>query len=386
MYAAAVAATLAQSGHTVEIFTADPTTAHNPPTITHSDGVRIHQLPVRATGKDDLAGRIGDVSEALASHSVYASCEAAWAHYWISGAVALAANESLAAPPPLAVSFHTIAAVKERDTPGHIESAARLRNERDIAARADVLVANTQSEAHDITTFLRAPSSRVLVARPGVDLAVYTPGSKAAARQAIGRADADLMVLGVGRMQFVKGTDIAIDAIARLQASDPHLARRVELDFLGAGSGGPSTDAFLELAEAAGIREQLTIRPPVPARELANWYRAADVVIVPSRSESFGFAAAEAQASGACVLASAVGGLNTVIDDGTTGVLVYETDSTQWARELGDLLRDPDRRDALGAAGHRAAQRYVWDECTITVLNALLSSAGTRRAGRTIAS
>jgi len=348
--------------------------------------IRVHQLPVAAASKEELADKVPALASALAAHPDYQRCDVVWAHYWISALAALQASELLGQPPAhrhpqmppvsprecaplLAVSFHTIAAVKERDSVGHTEPSERIRAEQKIARSADVIVANTDSEASDIQTLLGAPPSRVVVASPGVNLSVFTPGDRHEARRKIGQQDADLIVLCIGRMQYIKGTDIAIDACARLRDVDPQLASRVFLEMLGAGSGGPATSVFEDLAATAGV--DLTIREPVPAPQLANWYRAADVVMVPSRSESFGFAAAEAQASGACVLAAAVGGLPSVVDDGVTGELVRSADPDDWALRLQQLLLHPELRAELRQRASGAAQRYRWSTCVDRVLGAL---------------
>ncbi|WAL39997.1 glycosyltransferase [Brevibacterium sp. BRM-1] len=401
VYAAATSRRLAAMGHRVEVFTADPATAGAAAPAELGPGIRLHRLASTAGDKEALAADLPRLAAQLAAHPAYGDCDAVWAHYWISGLAALearalapgaqpvavgtAARPGTVAPAPLAVSFHTLAAVKERDTAGHREPARRLAAEARLAREADLLVANTAAEARDLEGLLGAARRRTVIAPPGVDREVFRPGPVQAARTAIGRADADLMVLCVGRMQHVKGTDLAIEALARLRARDPQLAARVELDMLGAGSGGPDTAAFERLAQATGVAGQLTVRAPVPAPVLADWYRAADIVIVPSRSESFGFAAAEAQAAGACVLASAVGGLVSVVDDGTTGRLVAQAEPEAWARELESLLRRPAERARLGAAAHRAAQRFDWGTCVQRVLDALATATAAAAAAVTAA-
>ena len=140
---------------------------------------------------------------------------------------------------------------------------------------------------------------------------------------------------------------------------------------------------YAELAERLGVAETFEIREPVPAEELADWYRAADVVIVPSRSESFGFVAAEASAAGRAVLASRVGGLEEIVDSGATGVLLGHRNHRLWAKELARLLDDAELRDRLGRAAHERAQRFTWRACAEKVMTALTAvEAGNKSAGR----
>jgi D-inositol-3-phosphate glycosyltransferase len=402
VYVRATAGRLAALGHTVDIFTADPAAAGRAPadTVPMPQGVAIHQLETAAVDKDDLAGRIPELARRLAAHPDFVAAEAVWAHYWISALAGLAALDLAGTGvraaghaaagrtacgttgttrPPLAVTFHTIAAVKDRDS-GHAgEPAARRTAEARIAERADVLVANTSAEANDIAQLLH-PAAQTVVAPPGIDHAAFTPGTRAAARRAVGLQAADLVVLYVGRMQYIKGTDVAIDALGRLRETNPELAARTTLAMVGAGSGGPTVEAFAELAAAMGVEQNLYLHPPVPAERLAQWYRAADVVIVPSRSESFGFVAAEAAACAVPVLGAAVGGLARVVADGSTGVLVRGHEPEDWAGALEALLLDPELRTRLGRAAADRAGLFDWNCCVDMVLDALAEAAETAGA------
>lgn len=375
VYALAAARELAGDGIAVDIFTADPQlqsgSRQAPREI--SPGIRVHVLHTKAQTKDELADDIGGLADQLSAHPDYRAADRIWAHYWISADAALRA----APRRPTAVSFHTMAAVKERDFPGHREPAQRLEAERRIARTADLIVANTPAEAADARELLGASADSVLTAPPGVRSEVFNPGDQAEARRRLG-LDVDLLVLGVGRMQRVKGTDLAIETLASLRGLRPDLAARTRMVQLGAVSGGGAPSAYSELAERLGAADLLEVRPPVPAEELADWYRAADVVIVPSRTESFGFAAAEASAAGRPVLASRVGGLELIVDSGATGVLMDDRDHRSWAEALAELLESPELRARLGRAAHERAQRFTWRACAEKVMAGLdaVSSAG----------
>ncbi|GAA4283145.1 D-inositol-3-phosphate glycosyltransferase [Brevibacterium daeguense] len=366
VYVQATARQLARLGHQVEIFTADPQ-APTSGSVVLAPGVRLHQLTVPAEDKDELAEVVAELAAEIAVHPALTEIDLVWAHYWISGAVAL----ELRAQTPLAISFHTIAEVKDRDTGRQSEPAERVSAERAIAAAADILVANTSQEAADLQQLLGAAGERIVVAPPGVDHEIFTPGPMQLARRAVGEESADLLLLYVGRMQHVKGTDTAIDGFAALRRLDPVLAARTRLVMLGAASGHDADDAaFTERIGRAGLADQVEILPPVPAETLVQWYRAADVVLVPSRSESFGFAAAEAAAVGVPVVASAVGGLEYIVEAGVTGLLVAEDDPLTWARALEILLPDPALRARMGESAHRRAQRFDWHQCVAAVVAA----------------
>ncbi|WP_349829571.1 glycosyltransferase [Brevibacterium litoralis] len=383
VYVARAVTHIRAAGHEPVVFTTDPQVSR-PEQRSLPDGVPVHVLPRRSTDKVGLVDEAADLATVLAGHPAIIGSDLVWAHYWTSAVAALAAADSIAAAgvhprPRVAVTFHTIGAVKDRDTGTAAEPAVRLHHERDIAARADLLIANTPAEARDMEELLGASASQVLVAPPGVDLATFTPGPVQEARRAVGRADADLLLLYVGRMQYVKGTDRAIDALATLRTLDPALYSRTRLVMVGGASGGVDTAAFRQLAAEVGVEDRLDLVDPVPPEELVHWYRAADLVLVPSRSESFGFVAAEAQAAGVPVVAASVGGLPHVVDPGRTGVLVPDGSPLAWARTIEDLLRDPAGRTRMGAAAHLHAARFDWARAVGTILDATAALNGVPR-------
>jgi D-inositol-3-phosphate glycosyltransferase len=289
-----------------------------------------------------------------------------------------------AAPgPALAMSFHTIALVKDRDLGEAREPALRLAAEARIAQEADVLLANTPSEAHDLEHLLAADSARIRVVPPGVDTATFRPGPVQDARRAIGMESADLLVLGVGRMQHVKGTDILLEALADFAVSDPVLARRTRVVLLGGASGEADATRLQERARASAAGSLLEFRDPVPAAILADWYRAADLVVVPSRSESFGFVAAEAVATGTPVLASRVGGLAHIVRPGVSGVLVADRSPRTWADAIAALLADPGLRAQLSAGASAMRDELSWETAEAGMLDVLTELASAGRRGTT---
>ena len=316
VYVRATATELAARGHTVEIITADPAlaAAANPDPAPEAPvawaasshlgpGVRIHRLHTPARTKEDLLRHLDAIAQAMAELPELADCQVIWAHYWISAAAVLRMRETCGTSATFAVSFHTIGAIKDRDTGSQREPADRLAAEPRIAQAADLVIANTPAERRDIIDVLGAAPARVIAAVPGIDHTVYTPGEQAAARHRLGLGDHPVL-LAVGRMQHIKGTDVAIAAMQQLRADLPE----ARLYMLGAASG-TDAQAAGAMATAAAAEPSITVLAPEPADRLADWYRAADAVLVPSRSESFGFAAAEASACGTPVIAAAVGGL-----------------------------------------------------------------------------
>lgn len=399
VYVSHTAAHLVRAGHAVDIITADPAADCNA-AVDLDEGVRLHILAVDATTKDEMGEEAGAIARRIAADPELApllrGADVVWAHYWVSGLVAcdlraLARTAPAPGPvppygtarqsgPALAMSFHTIAAVKDRDLGDAREPALRLDAELRIAREADLLVANTASEAADMRDLLHADPARIRVVPPGVDTATFRPGPLQDARRGIGMESADLLVLGVGRMQHVKGTDILLEALAQLAATEPVLAARTRVVMLGGASGEADATRLQERAAASAAGSLIEFRDPVPASVLADWYRAADLVVVPSRSESFGFVAAEAVASGTPVLASQVGGLAHIVRPGVSGVLVADRSPYTWAGAIAALLADPGLRSRLAVGATRMRDELSWETAEAGMLGVLteLAAAGTR--------
>ncbi|WP_232252504.1 glycosyltransferase [Brevibacterium casei] len=407
VYVAHTVRALAASGHEVDVFTADPhglgvAGDEQARSVTLAPNLRLHRLDVDADSKDALAGRLDDFARLLTAHPVFTAADLVWAHYWISAEAALRAVRTRGGPrPTIIASMHTIGAVKNRDSDTAEESPRRLRTEERIAAGVDLLVANTPAERRDLIGELGADPASVVVARPGVDHALFSPGSRRAARAELGLAADENLVLYVGRMQFIKGTDVVVDALACLHENNPELSARTRGILLGAASGWvepsarPGTrgagragadgrgrtapdrewstpsDFHATLSAAIAAEPNVEVRPPVPAAELVTYYRAADVLLVPSRSESFGLVAAEAAASGLPSIAAAVGGLPEIVENGYSGLLIADHNPRHWALTLERLLGDAELRVELADHAAARSQRFDWNRTVAAVLDAV---------------
>jgi D-inositol-3-phosphate glycosyltransferase len=288
-------------------------------------------------------------------------------HYWLSGQVGWLARDRWAVP--LVHTAHTLAAVKNAalangDAP---EPPLRAVGEQQVVDEADRLIVNTEDEARQLVSLHHADPDRIDVVHPGVDLATFTPGDKRAAREALGLNSEDRLVAFVGRIQPLKAPDVLLRAAAKLPGV------RVLVVGGPSGSGMATPDGLVRLADELGITDRVSFLPPQPREQLANVYRAADVVAVPSHSESFGLVAIEAQACGTPVVAAAVGGLPVAVRDGVSGVLVDGHDTDDWAAAIGDLLdRAPEDRRAMSAAAVAHAATFSWEH----TVDALLASYG----------
>jgi D-inositol-3-phosphate glycosyltransferase len=282
-------------------------------------------------------------------------------HYWMSGWVGRAAKEVWQAP--LVASFHTLGKVKNyslaRDEPP--ESPVRIEGEERVIAAADRVLAATPVEAGQLVGLYRADPDHVRLVPPGVDHLLFTPRDRADARERLHLTHLRF-ALYVGRLQPHKGPDVAIRILAEAVARDAETTRDLVLGIVGGPSGSDGeADRLLTLANALGVGERVVLFPPQTQRKLADFYAAADVVLVPSRSESFGLVALEAAACGTPVVAASVGGLRYVIEDGRTGFLIEGHDAAEHAEYVLRVLRDPALQAAIGAEASRRALRFTWD-------------------------
>jgi D-inositol-3-phosphate glycosyltransferase len=367
VYVVEAARQLAARGVEVEIFTRAvcPDLA---PVVELLPGVLVHNVvagPFEELDKNALPGQICQFTfGVLRAEAAFAPgrYDLLHAHYWLSGQVAAVAAERWGVP--FVQSMHTLAKVKNLALAAgdSAEPAARIRGEGEVIAAADRLVANTAEEARQLVSLYGAESWRVSTVSPGVDLSVFRPASQAAARTRLGLPSDAFVLLFAGRIQPLKGPDIVLHAAAELLRSSPELASRLLVVFVGGPSGTEiGAPGRLEgLAEGLGLSGRLRFEPPCPHRELADWYRAASVVMVPSHSESFGLVALEAQACGTPVVAAAVGGLHTAVRHGFSGVLVDGHDPASYAAVLSGLLSSPSRLASLSRGALEHASAFGW--------------------------
>jgi D-inositol-3-phosphate glycosyltransferase len=368
VYVVEVSKRLAERGIEVEIFTR-AVCPDTPPAVELVPGVLVHNVvagPFEELDKDALPAQICPFTfGVLRTEAAFAPgrYDLLHAHYWLSGQVAAVAAERWGVP--LVQSMHTLGKVKNLAlaTGDCAEPAARIRGEREVVAAADRLVANTAEEARQLIELYGADPWRVETVNPGVDLSVFRPSSSVAAvRQRLGLPPDAVVLAFAGRIQPLKGPDVVLRAAAALLGLHPSLAGRLVVVIVGGPSGSEvGAPGRLEgLTASLGIGDCVRMEAPCPQRELADWYRAADVVLVPSHSESFGLVALEAQACGTPVVAAAVGGLVTAVRDGYSGVLVDGHDPVVWARVLAGLIGSPRKLAELSRGALEHASGFGW--------------------------
>jgi D-inositol-3-phosphate glycosyltransferase len=393
VYIVEVARRLAAANVEVEIFTR-ATTSGLRRVVEMSPGVTVRHItagPYEGLAKEELPAQLCAFStgvlraEAARAPGWY---DVIHSHYWLSGQVGWLAKERWGVP--LVHTAHTLAKVKNDqlaagDRP---EPKARIIGEEQVVAEADRLVANTAAERDELISRYGAEEHRVAVVAPGVDLDRFYPATaegtaavRLRARREWGLPEDAYVVAFVGRIQPLKAPDVLVRAAAALHLRDPEVARRLVVLIVGgpSGTGLERPAALMELTASLGLSGAVKFLPPQAGPDLADVYRAADLVAVPSYNESFGLVALEAQACGTPVVAAAVGGLVTAVRDGVSGVLVDGHDPDDWARVLGRLLGSPGERVLLGQGAVEHARNFSWTRTAEGLLRVYRDAVAERR-------
>ena len=385
VYIVQTATRLARRGVEVEVFTR-ATSSELPPAVELAPGVTVRHIaagPYEGLAKNDLPAQLCAFTagvlraEARREPGYY---DVVHSHYWLSGQVGWLARDRWGVP--LVHTAHTLAKVKnaalaQGDAP---EPYTRVIGEQQVVAEADRLVANTSAETAQLVELYGADPARTATIAPGVDLELFTPGSQHLARAELGLAPDAVVLAFIGRIQPLKGPDVLLRAAAEMVRRDPSLRDRLRVMMVGgpSGSGLAEPTALHRLAAGLGISDHVVFAPPQGGSGLVGVYRAADVVAVPSYSESFGLVALEAQACGTPVVAAAVGGLPVAVADGVSGRLVSGHHPVDWADALSAVLH-PERHEELADGAARHARRFSWEDTTEALLRVYAEAAAAYR-------
>jgi len=361
VYIDELARTMVDRGVDVDVFTR--ATAHpQPAEVEVTPGYRVMQIPAgpsSALPMADLPSTVQLFADGVIDRMRGAQYDVVHTHYWLSGWAGLVVKR--AAGIPLANSFHTLGRVKDatRRVGEPPESLVRIAAEHEVIAGSDCVIASTPHEADDLVHRYGADPARLCITHPGVNHDLFAPGSQSMARKLLGWEDRPV-VLFVGRIQPLKGLDVALEAFVRMRAEIPD----ARLVVVGGPSGPYGEEELKRIRLRVGeqhLESQVEFVPSRPHREMATYYRAADVLLVPSRSESFGLVAAEGQACGLPVVAARVGGLAYSVEDDTSGFLVDDWDPDGFASAAAKILLNEDLAARLSQGAIEFATRFSWE-------------------------
>jgi len=368
VYVVETAKKMAQAGVAVDIFTR-ANKPNLPETIEIAEGVSVKNLvagPFGGLSKEELPSQLGALTSAFMNYqkqlpkSYYSLLHS---HYWISGQLGWVVSEATGTP--LIHTMHTTAKVKNLNLADGEKPEPQVRaiGEEQVVKAATALIANTDAEAASLVSLYDACPDRVFVAAPGVDLQNFSPADgKAAARERLNIAPDTILLTFVGRIQPHKGPDVLIKAAAEMVSHSPYLRAKLAVVIMGGASGHINElEKLKSIAKFLNVEDVTHFLDPVSRTVLPDWYRASDLVCVPSYSESFGLVALEAQACGTPVVATAIGGLRTAVSDGISGSLVDGHDPKAWSAVISRLIAEPQRRLLLSMGAVEHASHFGWE-------------------------
>ena len=356
VYVRGSARALAQRGYALDLFTRQD--GVEPAVETLEPGVRLVRIAAGPAATVEKAALPALVAEFARGVERFATVERerydlVHSHYWLSGLAGLSLARAWDAPH--ATMFHTLGAVKNRARLGEDEPPERVEGERTVATRADRVICATAHEQGLLRMLYGTSEARTAVIPCGADAELFQPEDARAARTRLGLPGDEPLLLYAGRIEPLKGLDVAIEALAALEEPRPRLL------IIGGDEGAAGEIARLQgIAAREGMSERISFLPAAPQTSMPAYYAAADICIVPSYYESFGMAALEAQACGRPVVASRVGGLPDVVEDGVTGYLVPWRCPEPFAERLDLLLRNGGLRARMGASARDRALRFAW--------------------------
>jgi D-inositol-3-phosphate glycosyltransferase len=368
VYVVETAKKMAQAGVVVDIFTR-ANKPNLPETVEIAEGVSVKNLvagPFGGISKEELPSQLGALTSAFMNYQKQLSknyYSLLHSHYWISGQLGWVVSEATGTP--LIHTMHTTAKVKNLNLADGEKPEPHVRaiGEEQVVKAATALIANTDAEAASLVSFYDACPDRVFVAAPGVDLQNFSPADgKAAARERLNIAQDSILLTFVGRIQPHKGPDVLIKAAAEMVSHSPYLRAKLAVVVMGGASGHLNElEKLKSLAKFLNVEDVTHFVDPVSRTVLPDWYRASDLVCVPSYSESFGLVALEAQACGTPVVATAIGGLRTAVSDGISGSLVDGHDPKAWSAVISRLIAEPQRRLLLSMGAVEHASHFGWE-------------------------
>ena len=377
VYVRELTTALARSGAACDVFTRS-WSPDLPPVVQVEPGLRVHHIPAgpeEVLPKETLPDVVGAFTPGVLDRLAEAEDEAipftsVHANYWLSGLSGHVIKHELNLP--LVCTFHTLDRVKAESMPEEVEADMphrRAEAEASIINCSDAVLASCTVEAQQIASLYGADPDRIRIVPPGVDHAFFGPGHRPQARRALGLPLDGRLLLFVGRIQPLKCADAAVETLAELCRPGGAPYRLVVVGGPSGPHGEKAMQGLLDIADAQGVADRVHFIDPQPHELLSSYYRAADVCIVPSRSESFGLVALESAACGTPVVASAVGGLTTLVDHGRTGFLVEDPTPERYAAAVRRIFDEPLAAERLSTASVLRARTYTWRAAAGALLN-----------------
>ncbi len=353
------------------------------PVVTHDLGyggrvIHIVAGPEESIPVADVADYLDEFTDGVTAFAEREGIEydIIHSHYWLSGLVAEKLRErwgknGSTAPNgrfiPIVQMFHTLGHMKNRIASDDSQRASqrRLDGENHVIAIADRIIGATPAEEAQLHWLYDGINmGKVTIIPPGVDLVRFAPIDKAFSKKQVGIPPHHQNLIFAGRIEPLKGIDTLLKAICLIRSRHPRLVDDVCVAIIGGDPWADSPDAEMarlqQMRHDLGIGDLVTFIGAKDQEVLPYYYAAAEAVIMPSHYESFGMVALEAMAMGTPVIASEVGGLAFLVEDGRNGYLVPSRNPEALAERIYELLTNHSCRRELGRYARENAQQYDW--------------------------
>ena len=356
VYVREVSSALEEAGISSTVFTRR-VDKETPKVMAFGNGLKVVQIDAGdfSLRKEELFSVVEDFTNGVEEFLIMEDQhDALLANYWLSGSAAHQLKHNLNMP--LITSFHTLARVKAASGDKSFGYEERIKVESEVIGCSDVILSNSSFETDQLVSHYGADPSRIEIVPPGVDHSIFNPACKSEARRLLNLSEQKTLLF-VGRIQPLKGVDLAISTLAELEDKDARLI------LIGSSSGmeGPSEQRRItKMVKELGLTNRVLFVEPQPHEKLVNWYRAADVLLMPSRSESFGLVALEAAACGLPVVASEVGGLQTIVENGLSGYLINDRDPWSYAAHVSKIIDDSGKAEEMSEEAVERSKSFTW--------------------------
>jgi D-inositol-3-phosphate glycosyltransferase len=372
---------LGRQGIHVDVFTRSQD--EHVPHIVHELGygnrvVHIPAGPEEPKSKSDIAKYIPEFAEGIKKFAEEkgVTYDVIHSHYWMSGLAAKSLSDAWGGT-PIVHMFHTLGEMKNRVARSEDEKAGqdRLDGERQVLRRANRIIVATLAELTQLRFLYRTDVQKLVVIPPGVDTSHFYSIPADEAKQFIGLKPENRMILFVGRIEPLKGVDTLIQAMSCLDQSLTSARRPVHLAIIGGEPHADPKDMSAEMSRLQKMCDDLCMGSMVlflgkrAQDTLPYYYSAAEVLVMPSLYESFGMVALEAMACGTPVIASEVGGLGYLVQNGETGYTIPDSDPEMLCEKLSILLGDNELREKLGERAAEYAQNYDWEKIALKIMD-----------------
>jgi rhamnosyl/mannosyltransferase len=308
--------------------------------VEQRDGLKIYYLPVAINVSNTPINPLWFFQLKLIMHREKPSLINAHAPVPFMADMAALAAGSI----PFVLSYHTGSMVKGKNGVDKLILFYEKYVLPKVFQKAKTIICSSDFVKN---TFLRSFSKKTITINPGVDIVAKKPSKK--------DTNNVLFVGGLTKAEHYKGVEYLIKAIALLKKDIPTMQ-------LSVAGKGDAMSTYKQLAKQLGIAEHVRFLGRQDKNALQKLYQRANVLVLPSASESFGMVLIEAMSHGTPVIASNIGGIPDVVTDGKEGILVPVKNAEKLAAAIKKILTNKTLADKLGQAGYeKVKERYLWD-------------------------